>query len=70
MFKRPKRELTAKILAIEHKDIELLESIPGIGGLTSRVIVSAIDEVKRFDSKKAVWPSMGRLPHGYIKVEG
>ena len=45
-------ELTGKILAIEHEDIERLQSIPGIGGLTSRVIVSAVDDVRRFDSKK------------------
>ena len=45
-------ELTGKILAIEHVDIERLQSIPGIGGLTSRVIVSAVDDVRRFDSKK------------------
>jgi transposase len=45
-------ELTGKILAIEHDDIERLQSIPGIGGLTSRVIVSAVDDVRRFDSKK------------------
>jgi transposase len=45
-------ELTGKILAIEHEDIARLQSIPGIGGLTSRVIVSAVDDVRRFDSKK------------------
>lgn len=45
-------ELTGKILAIEHEDIERLQSIPGIGGLSSRVIVSAVDDVRRFDSKK------------------
>ena len=47
-------ELTSKILEIEHKDIELLETIPAIGELSSRVLVSAIDDAKRFDDKKAV----------------
>lgn len=47
-------ELNTAILSIESKDIELLESIPGIGGLTSRVIASAIDDVHRFENKKAV----------------
>ena len=47
-------ELTEKILAIEHADIERLQSIPGIGGFTARVIVSAVDNVGRFDSKKGL----------------
>jgi transposase len=47
-------KLTAKILDIEHEDIERLQSIPGIGGLSSRVILSAIDDVRRFDSKKGL----------------
>jgi transposase len=48
------RELTEEILEIEHEEIELLESIPGIGPLSSRVLIGAIDEVKRFDNKKAL----------------
>lgn len=48
------RELSTAILSIESKDIELLESIPGIGGLTSRVISSAIDDIHRFESKKTI----------------
>lgn len=47
-------ELTDKILEINHEQIDYLQSIPGIGELSSRVIVSAIDDVKRFDSKKGV----------------
>ena len=47
-------ELSTAILSIESKDIELLESVPGIGGLTSRVIASAIDDVHRFENKKTV----------------
>ena len=47
-------ELTSRILEIEHEDTKRLETIPGIGGLTSRVLVSAIDDAKRFDNKKTV----------------
>ncbi len=47
-------ELTAKVLEIQHEQIDCLQSIPGIGELSSRVIISAIDDVKRFDSKKGL----------------
>ena len=58
-------ELTAKILEIEHKDIELLETIPAIGGITSRVLVSAIDDAGRFDNKKTVSKYGGLTPRIY-----
>jgi transposase len=45
-------ELTRQIAAIEDKHIELVESIPAIGVLSSRVIVSALDRAERFDNKK------------------
>ena len=45
-------ELTQKIVQIENKDIKRLQTIPGIGVLSSRVIVSAVDEISRFSSKK------------------
>jgi len=44
-------ELTSRILEIEHEDIELLKTIPAIGELSSRVLVSAIDDAKRFDTR-------------------
>jgi transposase len=47
-------KLTDKIIAIDHEQIDRLQSIPGIGALTSRVILSAVDDVKRFDSKKSL----------------
>ena len=47
-------ELSSAILSLESRDIKLLESIPGIRGLTSRVISSAIDDISRFESKKTV----------------
>jgi len=58
-------ELTVRILEVEHKDIDLLETIPSIGGLTSRVLVSAIDDAKRFDSKKSVSKYGGLTPRIY-----
>jgi transposase len=62
---RSEMELTSKILEIEHKDIELLETIPGIGGITSRVLISAIDDAKRFDNKKCVAKYGGLTPRIY-----
>ena len=48
------KKLTEKIGTIKDKGIELLESIPSVGILSSRVIISALDDVGRFDSKKCV----------------
>jgi transposase len=48
------KNLTDKIIAIEHEQIDRLQSIPGIGALSSRVILSAVDDVKRFDNKKSL----------------
>jgi transposase len=62
---RAEMELTSKLLAIKDKDIELLETIPAIGGLTSRVLVSAIDDAKRFDNKKCVSKYGGLTPRIY-----
>jgi transposase len=47
-------KITQAIIKFESRDIELLESIPGIGQLTSRVIVGAVDEITRFESKKSL----------------
>lgn len=46
-------ELTRKLVEIEDTRIELVESIPCIGKISSRVIVGAIDDANRFDNKKA-----------------
>ncbi len=43
-----------EIYKIEDPRIELLESIPAIGPITSRVLLSALDNVNRFDGKKSV----------------
>jgi transposase len=47
-------ELLARIAAIEDERLVLLESIPSIGTLTARVLLSALDDVARFDGRKAV----------------
>lgn len=43
-----------EVYKIEDPRLELLESIPAIGPMTSRVILSGLDNVDRFDGKKAV----------------
>jgi transposase len=53
-IKGSEEELTEQILSIEDKRLGYLESIPGIGGLSSRVLLSAIDEVERFDNRRTV----------------
>ena len=47
-------ELTEQIVAVKDDRLDLLESIPGIGMLTSRVLLGALDEAQRFDGRKAV----------------
>lgn len=47
-------QITRRILEIEDKRIDLLETIPGIGKLSSRVLVGAIDCVERFEGKNAL----------------
>lgn len=46
--------LLEEIYKIEDPRLELLESIPAIGKMSSRVILSALDNVSRFTDKKAV----------------
>lgn len=53
-LKASEDELTEAILKIEDDRLKWLESIPGIGGLSSRVLLSAIDNAERFESKKHV----------------
>jgi transposase len=48
------QRLTARLLAIEDPRGALLESTPAIGPVASRVLVSAVDEARRFDDQKAV----------------
>jgi len=47
-------ELTKEIVAIKDERITALETIPGIGKLSSRVLLAALDNAKRFDNRRAV----------------
>src|SRR5215831_2603501 len=59
------RQLTTQLLAITDPRCALLETIPAIGPITSRVLVGALDEVRRFDDKKAVANYGGLTPTIY-----
>lgn len=48
------QRLTARLEAIEDPRCLLLESIPAIGPLSARVLLSALDDARRFDNQKAV----------------
>lgn len=54
VLKESEDEIKSQMMEIEDERIEKLESIPCIGGITSRVLLGAIDEAKRFDNKKCV----------------
>jgi transposase len=45
--------LESRIITISDERIKRLESIPGIGKLSSRTLLGALDEASRFDNKKA-----------------
>jgi transposase len=64
-LQQSEHELTTRILEIESEDINVLQTIPGIGGLTARVIVSAIDDVNRFDNEKSVAKYGAMTPRVY-----
>lgn len=48
------QQLTVRLQAIEDPRCALLETIPAIGPLAARVLVSALDDARRFDDQKAV----------------
>jgi transposase len=48
------RELNERIADISNEKTELLETIPSIGILSSRTIVAALDDARRFENRKAV----------------
>lgn len=53
-IKKAEEELAKKLMAIKDSRIELIESVPGIGKLGSRILLGAIDNAKRFDNKKCI----------------
>lgn len=48
------QELTEAITDVTDERLTLLETMPGIGKLSSRVLLSALDDANRFDDRKAV----------------
>lgn len=46
-------QLTTEIVAIKDERLKQLETIPGIGSLSSRVLLGALDDARRFDNKKS-----------------
>jgi transposase len=48
------QQLTQRLVAIEDPRCPLLESVPAIGPVAARVLVSAVDDARRFDDQKAV----------------
>ena len=57
--------ITEKMIEIKDKRCDLLETIPAIGKIASRVLVSALDDAKRFDNKKCVANYGGLAPTIY-----
>lgn len=53
-LQQSEEELSLRILDVKDERADRLASIPAIGPFTARVLLSAIDEAKRFDDKKAV----------------
>lgn len=53
-LKEGEADLVERLTKLSDARTELLESIPSIGVLSSRTVVSALDDVKRFDNRKCV----------------
>lgn len=54
MLQSSEWDITERILEIEDVRLGLIESVPGVGKLSSRVLLSAIDRVDRFDNSKSL----------------
>jgi transposase len=59
------KEITAKMTEIRDDRCDLLETIPAIGKIASRVLVGALDDASRFDNKKCVANYGGLAPTIY-----
>lgn len=72
--------LEEELLKISDERIEKAESVPGLGKFAARVMVSALDDAKRFDNKKCVanyaaltptiYQSGNETHHGKINRDG
>lgn len=77
---REKTRIEEKIKGYKNKEIELIKTIPGMGEISSRTILSAIGEVKRFRRAKDLTSYCGLVPsvrcsgerveYGHITREG
>jgi len=64
-MERSEEEITEKMKEIQDSRCELLETIPAIGKIASRVLVGALDDASRFDNKKCVANYGGLAPTIY-----
>jgi transposase len=53
-LKQSELELVGRLKKLSDSRTELLESIPSVGVLSARTVVSALDDASRFDNRKAV----------------
>jgi len=77
---KEKDKLEERINNYRNKDIELIKTIPGMGDISSRTILSAIGEIKRFRRAKQLASYCGLVPtvrssgerteYGHITREG
>lgn len=51
---RAEKLLTDRLLKLEDERTHRLETIPGIGKLSSRILVGAIDQIERFEGSKSL----------------
>jgi transposase len=74
------KKLLAEINSVQDDRIELLKTIPAIGEMSARVILSAIDDVSRFHNKKtianygaltpSIYQSGGTTHMGHVNRDG
>jgi len=53
-FEKSEAELVKRLKQLSDDRTDLLETIPSIGVITSRTVVGALDDAKRFDNRKCV----------------
>jgi transposase len=64
-LERSEGEITRNMTEIHDRRCELLETIPAIGKIASRVLVGALDDAGRFDNKRCVANYGGLAPTIY-----
>lgn len=79
-LRKEKLEIEDRVKEYRSKDVVLVKTIPGMGEISSRTIVAAIGEIKRFKKAKALTSYCGLVPsvrssgerveYGHITREG